>query len=285
VRNVIVVALATIAAGHSTDLSNKPAQREVEVIGTEYAFTAPHELPSGRTLFRFRNRGKVTHELNIALLKRGVTISQFIDSAKADKPQMVMVEGPVGVLFADPGKASAFALSTDLLPGRDYAVQCIFRDSAAAPKHLAMGMYSVIHVKAEKPASRTAPVKRDTVVGVDYAYKYPRTVSPGHHSFVFRDEGKVRHEMSLLLLKKGATLDSLLAIDKAGGDVFSIVESGDGLLHSRPGETALGALEVDMLPGREYVIFCGFRDDEKSPPHFKLGMYGSIKVAPAATGP
>lgn len=283
-RNALVVAVATTVACHSSDSTSKPAQREVEVIGTEYSFTVPHELPAGRTAFRFRNRGKVTHELNIALLKRGVTISQFIDSAKADKPQMVMVEAPVGVLFAGPGKASAVTLSTDLLPGRDYAVQCIFRDSAGAPKHLAMGMHAVIHIKAARPSSGTASAKRDTVVGVDYAYKYPRVVSPGHHSFVFRNEGKVRHEVSLLLLKKGATLDSALAIEKSGGDMFSLVEGGDGLLHSRAGETALGALEVDMLPGREYVIFCEFQDDEKSPPHFKLGMYGSIKVTGAPTG-
>jgi N-carbamoylputrescine amidase len=128
-----------VVLGRSSDLMSDVQQHEVEVIGTEYAFTAPPELPAGRTAFRFRNRGKVPHEFNIVLLKPGVTITQFIDSAKADKPQMVMVEGPVGVLFADPGKTSAVTLSTDLLPGRDYAVQCIFRDSAAAPKHLRDG--------------------------------------------------------------------------------------------------------------------------------------------------
>jgi len=282
VRGLIVVGVVTVVLGRLSDPTSDVRQREVEVIGTEYAFTVQPELPAGRTAFRFRNRGKVPHEFNIVLLKPGVTITQFIDSAKADKPQMVMVEGPVGVLFADPGKTSAVTLSTDLLPGRDYAVQCIFRDSAAAPKHLAMGMYSVIHVRAAKPTPRVS-TKRDTVVGVDYAYKYNRVVSPGHHSFVFRNEGKVRHEMSLLLLKKGATLDSVLAIDKSGGDIFSVVEGGDGLLHARAGETALGALEIDMLPGREYVIFCEFQDDRKSPPHYKLGMYGSIKV-PAKPG-
>jgi hypothetical protein len=193
-----------------------------------------------------------------------------------------MVEGPVGVLFADPGKVSAMRLSTNLVAGRDYAIQCINRDSASAPRHLQMGMYSVIHVTGGRSLGRTVPVKADTIVAVDYAYKYPRTVAPGPHAFMLRNEGKVRHEMNIALLKKGITLDSALAVDRAGGDVLPLLDYADGLLHSRAGETALGALELDMLPGREYEIICFFSDDPKSPPHFKLGMYGSMKVAGTA---
>jgi hypothetical protein len=277
-RIAVSFALAAIAAGHSSALSVAPKPREVEVTGVDYAFTLPHELPAGRTIFRFRNRGKVAHEFNIVMLKRGVTVDQFIQAGKDDKPQMIMVEGPVGVLFADPGKASAVALSTDLVAGRYYAVQCINRDSATAPRHLAMGMYSVIHVTAGKASSPTRPVKADTIVAVDYAYRYPRTLAPGRHTFMLRNEGKVRHEMNIALLKKGVTLDSALAVDKAGGNVFPLLDNADGLLLSRAGETALGGLEVDMLPGREYEIICFVSDDPKSPPHYKLGMYGSIRV-------
>jgi hypothetical protein len=260
--------------------SSEPPTREVEVVGDDYAFTVPSTMPAGRTIFQFRNRGKVAHEFNIVLLKRGVTVDQFIAAAKADKPQMIMVEGPVGVLFADPGKLSAMRLSTTLVAGRDYAVQCINRDSASAPRHLEMGMYSLIHVTGGKASRPTAPVKADTIVALDYAFKYPRTVTPGRHAFMLRNGGKVRHEMNIALLKKGVTLDSALAVDKAGGDVFPLLDNADGLLHSRAGETALGALELDMLPGREYELICFFSDDPKSPPHYKLGMYGSIKVAP-----
>ncbi len=274
--------MAGAAATSVAPASPGSTGREVEIVGVDYAFELPHELPAGRTIFQFRNRGKVSHEFNIAMLKRDVTIDQFIAAAKADKPQMVMVEGPVGVLFAEPGKVAAMRLTTNLVAGRDYAVQCINRDSASAPRHFQMGMYSVIHVTGSKASRPSAPVKADTIVAVDYAFKYPRTVAPGPHAFMLRNEGKVRHEMNVALLKKGVTVDSALAVDKAGGDVFPLLEMADGLLHSRAGETALGALELDMLPGREYELICFFSDDPKSPPHYKLGMYGSIRVAGTA---
>jgi len=40
-------------------------------------------------------------------------------------------------------------------------------------------------------------------------------------------------------------------------------------------------MTVDMLPGREYMIACFFKDTDKSPEHYALGMYGSIKVRAA----
>ena len=47
---------------------------EVEATALDYAFQLPEELPAGRTTFRFANRGKVAHELNIVLLRPGVCV-------------------------------------------------------------------------------------------------------------------------------------------------------------------------------------------------------------------
>jgi hypothetical protein len=196
-----------------------------------------------------------------------------------------MIEGAVGVLFADPTSTAPSRLSVDLKSGRDYGVLCIFRDSAKAPRHYEMGMYSVIHVTGAKPAM--PPLAVDSVVAVDYAFaKYPREVSPGVHTLVFRNAGKHRHEINIGLLKKGVTLDSVLAVDKRDGDVGALFEKngGIGVLHSTAGNSALGRIVVDFLPGREYLVDCSFSDDDKSPPHYKLGMYGSIKVRPAKRG-
>jgi hypothetical protein len=37
-------------------------------------------------------------------------------------------------------------------------------------------------------------------------------------------------------------------------------------------------LEVELAAGREYLLECGFSDTEKSPPHYKLGMSGTMIV-------
>jgi hypothetical protein len=145
-------------------------------------------------------------------------------------------------------------------------------------------MYSLIHVKASK-ASRAPPaVRGDTIVGMDYAFRYPRTLSPGRHTFVFRNEGKVRHEVAIALLAKGVTLERFLEVRKAGGDVRSLTEELTGILHAPAGVAPLGRLEVNLLPGREYRLICNFTNDEKSPRHFELGMYGLIKVTGSPRG-
>jgi hypothetical protein len=57
-----------------------------------------------------------------------------------------------------------------------------------------------------------------------------------------------------------------------------LFDDGLGVLHSPGGTTPLGVLQVNLIPGREYMIACEFSDTDKSPPHFALGMFGSIKV-------
>lgn len=257
---------------------NAPATRKVEVIASDYAFQIPRELPAGRTAFRLRNTGKVFHEFHILMLKPGSTIEQFIQLRRERKPAVEFVEGPVGILFAGPGKTTSSRLSTDLVAGRDYVVECAVRDSATAPRHLEMGMYSLIHVKASKESKALPAVRADTIVGMDYAFRYPQALSPGRHTLVFRNEGKVRHEVAIALLAKGVTLERFLEVRKAGGDVRPLTEEPTGLLYARVGERSLGRLEVNLLPGREYRLICAFTDTEKSPRHFELGMYGLIRV-------
>lgn len=266
-------------AAHRPATAPDLAPAIVEVVGNDYAFRIPARVNAGRTTIRFRNDGKKRHEFNIFLLKRGVTIDQVVNARKEGKSQLTLLDGSVGVLFAEPGSRAPSSLTTSLLPGRDYGVICIFTDSAGKPRHYEMGMYSVVHVTGKSAAAQAPPV--DSVIAVDYAFpRYPREISPGRHTLVFRNAGKHRHEINVALLKKGITLDSIVAVDKHDGDVEPLFEAngGHGVLFSDAGEGALGGLVIDFLPGREYLMDCGFQDDDKSPPHYKLGMYGSIKV-------
>jgi hypothetical protein len=261
--------------------SAPPSSNVVEITGTDYAFTAPASVAPGRTTFVFRNAGKHPHEFNVFLLKKGATIDEFLKLRRADKPQMgVVVEGSVGVLFAQPGKSGTAKLAADLLPGREYGIICIFRDTADAPRHYDLGMYKVIRTSSALP--RTAvPEKVDSIIATDYSYpRYAREMSPGIHQIAFRNMGKQRHEISFNLLKAGVTLDSLTAVDKRGGDVEPLFDRTGpaAVLYSLGGTSSLGNVVVDLLPGREYYFECGFQDTDKSPEHYKLGMYGSIKV-------
>ncbi len=252
------------------------APGNVEIVGMDYAFRIPERVGAGATTFRFVNRGKQAHELNIALLKRGVTQRQFMTTLNAGKPVRDLIDVPLGVLFAGPGARSPGALTAELLPDRDYAVICIFRDDPKAMKHHQMGMFSLIHPVA--PAAAPLAGRVDTIVGRDYAFTMPATLAPGRHLFRFVNAGKQRHEFSLARLKAGVTLAQLRATDEKGGDVDALFDQNLGLLHGYGGVSPAGMLDVELAPGREYVYECAFKDDEKAPEHFKLGMFGSFRV-------
>lgn len=260
----------------SISSANTEAPREVELVGSDYAFRIPSRLPAGLTTFRFRNEGKVRHELTIVRLKPGATLDEFIAREKQSKPTTDLLDGVVGVLFADPGKRSTSGLTVNLVAGR-YAVQCALRDKPVMPKHFELGMYSVIDVRGSA-RSRPASAKADTVVATEYAFRFPPTLSPGHHTLVLRNEGKVPHELNIALLKQGATLDEFMKVRIANGNARALVDEGLGVLLTVGREAPLGRLEVNLLPGRDYRIMCVMTDDPKSPPHFALGMYGRIHV-------
>lgn len=281
-RALARIAVAAILT-HSSPSTGKPVAREVEVVGSDYAFTMPRELAGGPTSFHFRNNGKVYHEMVIYLLKPGVTIDQFVRAAAEQKPLAPLTEAPVGILFSAPGKRSATALTTELLPGRQYLIWCGFRDTTTAPRHIAMGMYSALTVRPSSGKVTQVKVKADTIVAMDYAFRYPRTLSPGHHTLVFRNEGKVRHELNIMLPKRGVTFEQMFAVRRDSGNVRALNEDQLGVLFAPAGESPLGRLDVNLLAGREYRIICVFRDSANAPAHFSLGMYGSIQVT-AKTG-
>jgi hypothetical protein len=96
------------------------------------------------------------------------------------------------------------------------------------------------------------------------------------------NKGKQRHQLALSLLKKGVTLDSVMKAGDSGGDPDALFEGSFGLLHSRAGQDPIGELTLTMLPDRDYVIACFFKDDENSPEHVDLGMVGVIRTGPAS---
>ena len=239
----------------------------------------PDSLTAGVTTFRFVNSGKVRHELNISRLKPGVPMDSLLATVRADGSVKDLIDGPVGVLFAEPGDGSSAGLSVDLKPGERYAVICIFADSAGASQHFEMGMYKQVSVTGT--AAATQPIPADTIVATDYAFQYPRSMTPGRHTFMMRNDGKQRHQFAIELLKKGVTLDSVMSVAKKGGDVFALMDGAFGLLHARAGTQHIGGLTVDLLPERDYVIACFFRDTPGSPEHVDLGMIGVIRTTAA----
>lgn len=120
------------------------------------------------------------------------------------------------------------------------------------------------------------------VAGLDYAFEAPDTLPPGPTLFRFENRGEVRHEMVLVRLKEGITLEDVMKGVREGGDPADFIEGGLGILLVGPGRTTANALHVDLLPGRDYALICNLRDSPEDPPHTELGMRASFHVGDGA---
>lgn len=113
---------------------------EIMVDGGDYAFTMPETLAPGATKLRFRNVGKVPHEMAMARLKAGATARQFMEAMRNGDDVDSLLDGVVGILIASPGATTIGALEVDLVAGRTYLFGCNFQDDKDAPPHSTMGM-------------------------------------------------------------------------------------------------------------------------------------------------
>ena len=121
---------------------SRPAVTAITVEAMDYAFQLPDTLRSGPTTFRLHNRGKVPHEMGMALLKAGVTMDQLLKHIGAGGDPDSLIDGVVGILIASPGDSTVGALAVEMLSGRTYALFCNFKDAPDKPEHVALGMFS-----------------------------------------------------------------------------------------------------------------------------------------------
>ena len=130
-------------------------------------------------------------------------------------------------------------------------------------------------VAAAQSAAAPAQV---AVVANEYAFiGFPTSIAAGPTLFSFENQGEVRHEMSILLLKPGLTMKDALA---AGPAVTGpkVAESLIGLLIARKHEAAGGKLFVELKSGQRYLVICSLRNTPEADPHSKLGMVTSFDV-------
>ena len=120
---------------------------------------------------------------------------------------------------------------------------------------------------------------RVAIAGTDYAFvDVPQTIAAGPTLFSFVNRGTVRHEMSMVLLKPGVTMQQVMQRGPAASTSKVMAESLTGLLIARPGESSGGQLYVELKSGQRYLVICNLRDQPDAKAHAELGMVTSFDV-------
>ena len=260
-------AAATPVAG---SVGAAPAANVVTVHARDFAYSAPSTIPAGLTTFNLINDGPALHQVEIIRLDSGRTVANLeAELAKPDVPPSwaVFTGGPNA---PDPGKEANATL--ELTPG-NYAMICLVDMPGGVP-HFAKGMVHPFTVTAAPAgAQATASVPDVTITLSDYAFNLSSPLKAGTHTFEVKNAATQMHEIELVRLAPGKSLDQLMSwIQKPSGP-----PPGEAIGGVAPFTGLPIYFTANITPGN-YALICFVPDAKDGKPHFMHGMTKTLTV-------
>lgn len=273
-----IVSLAACAGKEqaATDTAGKAAQAGdpspavVTVTARDFAFEAPAEIPAGLTTFKLTNDSKNFHHMFLVRLDSGKTVSDFQAATKKPGPfpaWAVIVAGPNA-----PNPTQQSNATFDLQPG-NYVMICVVDIPDGIP-HIAKGMFKPLTVTASTSPAAKAPVSDISISLKEYAFEVSKPVAAGSHTFEVRNTGTQDHEIEVIKLEPGKTIDDFgkWAAKPQGPPPASAV---GGVIAGKGGGPVY--FTADFTPGN-YVMLCFIPDAKDGKPHMNHGMVQPFTV-------
>ena len=242
---------------------------EVSITAQDYSFDMPTSLEGGRTRFSFTNAGAEPHLAAFAAVAPGATFEEVKAAITAPPPETPPTQPPpftdiVGIPTADPGVAGTITVN---LPAGNYAVFCPLPSPDGTP-HAAKGMVSEVTVA--EGAEGELPASVGTVEAVDFGFTSVPALEAGTNVVRLSNKGRQLHEINLIELDDGTTIDEVVAwVKQPAGPPPMRFLAGVAI---NPGAEA--TTELDLEPGSNYAFVCvipDFLGDLQ--PHATKGMY------------
>lgn len=275
-----LAALGSACGGEGQDsrVDADPIPRVVTVTMTDYAFDAPDTLHEGWTTFSVANDGGAIHAAQLVKLEDGTSVDDFREAYTRaltnDGPWEVMdlLGGIVGP-FPKRGSTNG----TLHLSAGHYAWYCPLGLEDGVNHVVGRGMTRpfVVVPRAASVPPTAAPAPSVTITMVDYAFLLSTSPAAGPHVFRVENQGPEPHEVILMKLAAGKTLEEAEAWlgNFRGPSPFS-AGLGGVIIH-RTGDEAY--FEANLTPGT-YVLFCVITAPDGRP-HLEHGMIMQISVA------
>jgi uncharacterized cupredoxin-like copper-binding protein len=241
----------------------------VKVVAKEYGYEMPKSIPAGPTLFHLTDDGNLLHQMTLIKLGQGKTLADLTKLPPGPFPAWAKFMGGPNTPLPKGGQ-SEVAVN---LPAGHYAVVCLIPGADGVP-HMMIGMERALTVKSAKQARRM-PAADMTLKLVEYAFKFSKAPTAGHHVIRVMNRGTQPHEAEFFRLQHG----------KTGEDVLKWVITG--MQGPPPGAPVSGV--TAMAPGRQntlmvdfsrgdYTVICFMPDTKDGKPHAAHGMIHNFKV-------
>lgn len=260
----------------------------VEVVGKDFEFEAPAEIPSGWTTFRFANTGEQDHFLYLYRLPDDVgfeeyrrTVPKIFDDLYSrydagdltrEETEQALAEQIPEWFFTDVVPAGGVALTeagdtavatVRLEPGV-YAMECYVK-TPQNTWHTNRGMLKKL-VVTEEPNGAEPPAADAALTLSNYEIAVEGELTAGEHTISVhaaeRPEGLMMHDVNLVRLDEETSVDEVVAwMDWMELDQFRHPAPGynlGGVEHMAPGRT--GYMTVELIPGDYAWVSEGYAD-------------------------
>lgn len=266
---LLVAALALVAAGCSAPAA-APAPTAtpvpvpaVTVEASDTALTIPADVPAGVVAVTAKNTGQEWHAVIFRRLNEGVTPEQFA-AAFAESPfGSLALTTQLGGPDVAPGASTSGYFHFQ--PGAHVLV-----DNATAPPR-----FVPFTVAASTEAAAAPPAAAVTVEMKEHAFIMPEEIKAGAQWWQFTNTGQNVHQMGIVKLAAGKTLDDVIAWNETGEgpEPLEWVEFWNVM---SPGVTSWGEL---ALPAGTYWVLDFLPDPTREgQSNMALGMAKEIVV-------
>jgi uncharacterized cupredoxin-like copper-binding protein len=239
---------------------------QVTIKTHDFSFEAPAQIEAGLVSITLENAGQEPHHVQLVRINDDVSMEQ-LQAALQQGPEaalpLVTLEGGPGVVA--PGRSQQ--VTVNLIPGR-YLLLCLVPSPDGVP-HLAKGMITPLEVMDKGAQAQVPEPQADGVVNLlDFSFTLPVDIKAGSHVWKVTNAGKQPHELALIKLAQGKTMQDVIAFMQAPSGPPPFEDAG-GLQGIDPGESAW--VKLDLQAGN-YVALCHIPDPASGKAHEELGM-------------
>jgi plastocyanin len=244
----------------------------VTVTAVDYGFEAPATMRAGVNTVHLVNRGKELHQAQLIRIAEGKTMADVAKALKTAGPPpkwIKFVGGPNGIA---PGQE---ARATSMLAPGQYAYLCLI-PSPDGVMHAAKGMVRPFEVTGDSAASAGELPSADlTITLKDYEFQSSKPLTPGRHTILVENAGPQPHEVVLLKLAAGKTVEDFALWAEGGMKGPPPAEPLGGVTVLDQG--GKGSFSAELTAG-DYGLICFVPDAKDGKPHLAHGMMRTIKV-------
>jgi hypothetical protein len=266
------VGVASVEAA-ATGSQNRPADSGTPVVfvAHDYGFSGPDHLRAGLTAVRIVNEGQDLHHIQFLRLLGGRSAADFRAAIAADAGRLPSwVEYAGGPNAHLPGSEAAATIN---LTEGDYVLICWIPDKNGVP-HVVLGMQKALSVRGGKPSKVSTPQPPLSVKQVDYQFILSKPIRSGVHTIEVTNHGTQPHELVVVRLSPGATVQDAIASFEPGASGPPKGVLVGGITGIEKGERV--SFTGEFEPGR-YGLIC-FIPDATGRPHFLHGMTSEFTV-------